>query len=70
MKNLDSNLWGLILAVAVGTASLIFVVMGTSGLLHNVFQSGYEQGQMDGLKGKWRYEVVIKPDTLYIAKPQ
>ena len=74
MKNLDMFFWSLITTVVLGTIGLLLVLVGSIGLFQNgkqeVFQKGYEQGQMDGLKGQWKYEVVVKPDTLCIAKPQ
>jgi hypothetical protein len=55
--------WNLFL---VGVVLGVFSVVGFISLLGNesrFYMNGYEQGQVDALTGKIKYELVIQPDS-------
>lgn len=61
-----------------GHLGIVVLVVATFGLAFGALvdimrvkeERGYKQGQIDALNGKWKYEVVVKPDTTYITKPK
>jgi hypothetical protein len=61
------DLLGALAIVLLGVVGIVFL---TLDLVESSFKGGYEQGQIDALNGKWKYELVVKPDTTYIAKPE
>lgn len=46
------------------------VIVSLDDTFRSAVEEGYKRGQIDALNGKWKYEVVVKPDTTYIAKPE
>lgn len=58
----------IVIIVLVGFTALIVFIMSASFSMGQIH--GYKQGQIDALNGKWEYEQVVQPDTLYIKKPE
>ena len=60
----DKPIWFAIIlaAIAVSLTALSFLHIGYGG--------GYERGQLDALNGKQTFEMQVRPDTLYIQKPE
>lgn len=66
-KEMTWGYLGLVLVVV----SVFSLVIGTiDDTINSAVNEGYRQGQIDALNGKWKYEVVVKADTSYIAKPE
>lgn len=65
------DLLGVVAIVLLGVVAIVFLTLDfVESSFKGGYEGGYEQGQIDALNGKWKYEVVVKPDTSYIAKPE
>jgi len=42
------------------------VIMACSYFIIGEWDNGYKAGQTDALRGKWKYEMRILPDTLFV----
>ena len=48
----------------------ILVIIAAVSFLIIGYEWGYERGQIDALNGKQTFEMQVRPDTLYIQKPE
>jgi hypothetical protein len=59
-----------VLLLAIGLVYTVYLLYIIIQLREHSIKLGYKQGQIDALNGKWKYEQVVQPDTLYINKPE
>jgi uncharacterized membrane protein YfcA len=58
-----------VLQTAIGFCLLCLAIIVSVVHIEEIgYKQGYEQGQIDALQGKWKYEAAA--DTVYIKKPE